>query len=285
MKKLLLLFVLVLSASLALATEPGHPLDCSDWVFVDEGLSCEVWIADPACGSWTNLDPACDTTPERTRDNQSGRLTIESSEIGVCGGTPMRRSELVRYHRGSRELLAYIEERCASMSPARIDGFRVRSGPLFDEEEGAIRILFQSHCVGDGCYGDQLSVYSIRGFATEFEIMQSYNPSLDQWSFRVPVLPEGLQYAGWFDTYWGWLDKPLDFGEAKALQCEYPATPPAIGALMSFADAAPRPTPGRAVYYLTRVNTEGTLRSGRLATTGGTLRGRDALVLPPCVPE
>ena len=44
------LCLLVLAAP-ALASNPGEPLDCSDWVFLEPGLSCSYFVAPGNCGS------------------------------------------------------------------------------------------------------------------------------------------------------------------------------------------------------------------------------------------
>ena len=36
-----------------------------------------------------------------------------------------------------------------------------------------------------------------------FEILQTYTPTANEVSFRVPYMPEGFQYADYFDTYYG----------------------------------------------------------------------------------
>lgn len=36
-----------------LASEPGQPLDCSDWVFLEPGLSCTMLVTPPVlCSEW-----------------------------------------------------------------------------------------------------------------------------------------------------------------------------------------------------------------------------------------
>ena len=49
----------------------------------------------------------------------------------------------------------------------------------------------------------QRSIIAIEGFATTFEVLQSYNPTPNQFGFRVPYMPEGFQAADWFNTYRG----------------------------------------------------------------------------------
>ena len=45
--------------------------------------------------------------------------------------------------------------------------------------------------------------FAISGFATTFEILQTYQPTANEISFRVPYMPEGFQFADYFDTYYG----------------------------------------------------------------------------------
>ncbi len=62
---------------------------------------------------------------------------------------------------------------------------------------------------------------AIHGLAPLFEILQTYEPTTSEFSFRVPYMPEGFSAANWFDSYYGEL--PVDFTQAQALQCEFPA--------------------------------------------------------------
>ena len=55
-------FLLVLLTTFpASASDPGEPLDCSDWVFLEPGISCQVAVtpcsqgADQLCGRGANL--------------------------------------------------------------------------------------------------------------------------------------------------------------------------------------------------------------------------------------
>ncbi|MHC4089481.1 MAG: hypothetical protein ACYSVY_04240 [Planctomycetota bacterium] len=44
MPRIVLFFVVPLLLLPVWASEPGEPLDCSDWVFLEPGLSCSVLI-------------------------------------------------------------------------------------------------------------------------------------------------------------------------------------------------------------------------------------------------
>ena len=117
------------------------------------------------------------------------------------------------------------------------------------------------------------------GFTTTFDVLQTYTPQL---GFRVPHMPKGMPAADKFDTYWGPLTKPLDFTQARPLQCGYPAAPPHVGDYLTVADPLPTPTPGSGYYYVTSATYQGQTRYGR-RTTKGKLSGRDPALLPGCV--
>jgi hypothetical protein len=138
-------------------------------------------------------------------------------------------------------------------------------------------------------------VAAIHGFTTTFEVLQNYNPAQPnvgvatggpqaaQIGFRVPARPEGMAGADHFDTYWGPLAHPIDFTQAHALQCDYPATPPHFGDYLTVADTVPTPAPRHGVYYVTAATYQGVTRYGRKATATH-LTGRDPALLPACTP-
>ena len=113
-----------------------------------------------------------------------------------------------------------------------------------------------------------------------FEILQTYTPTADL-GFRVPAMPEGFQFADWFDTYYGDLATVGDWSLAQPLQCGYPATAPNVGDYFTVADTLPDPVPGQGRYYVTAVNYQGQTRYGR-KSSGGVLTGRDPAMLPVC---
>jgi len=123
---------------------------------------------------------------------------------------------------------------------------------------------------------------SFSGFATTFDILQTYTPQASL-GFRVPYMPEGMAGADHFDSYWGNLTKPLDFTQAHPLQCGYPVAAPHVGDYLTVADTVPTPVPGRGIYYVTSATHQGATRYGR-KTTAGHLSGRDPAMLPACAP-
>ena len=126
-----------------------------------------------------------------------------------------------------------------------------------------------------------MKLIEIGGFTTTFEILQTYEPTSNEISFRVPYMPEGLQAAEWFDTYYGDLATVGDWSQAQPLQCGYPAPPPSVGDYLAAADPLPDPAPSEGRYYVTAVTYEGQTRYGRKSTTAG-LSGRDPARLPTC---
>lgn len=291
----------VLGVTTAVASQPGQPLDCEDWVFNEPGLSCQE-VSAPHCELGLCRDVR--TTDTQVVDNDGRILFIRQRELTDSSGVPnqcggyavMHRIELVESHGSIETVLAYVDDRC--WSPPKLDAIEPMAagssaGFNFDAVNGRVILAVKDKCnqpnpettcsAGYGDPNDPLPwVLAIEGFTTLFEVLQSYDPPADSFSFRVPYMPEGFEAADWFDTYWGYLERPLDLSQATPLQCEYPSTAPQTGDYLEIADLAPTPAPGRAVYYLTRVTFQGAERAGR-RLMGGQLAGRDASVLPDCV--
>src|SRR5262249_53070084 len=115
------LFAIIATAALpALASQPGHPLDCSDWVFLDSAYRCSDYSR-PCVGG------ACEMIGQtRVVDNAGGIVYLTEIDLGTCegcSGTPGRiRKELHRFDGTTDELIAYIEGRCGgngTESPGR----------------------------------------------------------------------------------------------------------------------------------------------------------------------
>ena len=121
----------------------------------------------------------------------------------------------------------------------------------------------------------------LEGFTTTFEILQTYTPTASALGFRVPYMPEGFQYADYFDTFYGALDTVGDWSQAQPLQCGYPATAPEVGDYLTVSDTLPTPSPGQGYYYVTAVHCAGETRYGRKRDSG-VLSGRDPGVLAGC---
>lgn len=310
MRYVLLIGMLV--ATPVWASSPGDALDCTDWIFNEPGLTCSFVVPRPCdsslfCGDVADgVDPRLDNYGVHQAVTPSGRLImvrgVDSGEtcLRVSTVAVMRRFEIVALDGGQETILGSISERCVTGVPYnRIDSVGqfppsgiANSSTIypgvtnFDPQAGRLLLRMQTSCfgVGGNCpadYGTGVFVFGIGGFTTTFEILQSFTPTADAFGFRVPYMPEGMQYADFFDTYTGDLATVGDWTQLQPLQCSYPATAPSVGDYFEVTDTLPDPAPGTGRYYLTVANYMGERRFGR-KNIGGTLSGRDPTALPTC---
>ena len=277
----------------AFASEPGQPLDCSDWVFLEPGHSCEK-VIDVTVTS-TGIGGS-----DTQFDNQ-GRFfrlnPVMSLQIGACprpdGLRAMYRTRLEWFDGQTWIAIAYVDDRCLPdgtmdvQRPAPREGLGSMSGAAltFDGKGGRMFISLWSDCISGDCSAyppgsTNIWLASFGGFSTTFEVLQTYTPQTAL-GFRIPYMPEGMAGADHFDTYWGPLAHPLDFTQAHPLQCNYPASAPHVGDYLTLADTVPTPAPGQGVYYVTAATYQGATRYGR-KTTAGHMSGRDPALLPTC---
>jgi len=259
------------------ASEPGQPLDCSDWVFLEPGLTCTP--IDSNCGNGSPGSDWC--TGGRSTEVLATGWPVRMFHRAIsppisCGLNAVNALvELVRFDGSTSRRIATLQERC--VADGRVD--KVSAGELnwFDPADGSLYFHLQLWCDSDTTtgpceYGSRTLLGKISGFVTTFEILQTYAPTSGPLSFSVPYMPEGFQYADFFDTYWG---------EARPLQCGYPSTQPSVGDHLAVEDTLPTPAPGTGRYYVTAVTHLGQRRFGRKAG-GGVLTGRDPSALPGC---
>lgn len=216
----------ILVAVPVLASEPGQPLDCSDWVFLVPGLHCEYASPWP-CQDALPTSECVVSTASHAISNDSYQLAVRAvalpTECPLSVHTfPMTRIELVRFDGISTQLLGYLSDRCNSPSNMDqvevFDGFGYsffNSNPiLFDAVRGSLWTTTEVWCQGDGggcpyqtdcqtagCIAP-LRVFRITGLTPLYEVQESYDPSMSNFGFRVPALPEGLDAVDHFDTYW-----------------------------------------------------------------------------------
>jgi hypothetical protein len=267
----------------ALASEPGQPLDCSDWVIVAPGLTCRAYIPYPCHNNSGGHFTACFRTPSGTGDNEGNTIWFGQDYYpGPCGF--LLRHSLYRSSDHGDELLAYVDERCVDPVTNNIDVLNINSLGFFPTQ-GRLQVaaVLYSTSPSPLPYEQGYTALAFEGFATLFDIFQSFTPQLAALGFHVPAHPEGLAGANSFDTFWGPLAKPLDFTQAHPLACDYPATPPHVGDYLTVPDTVPTPAPGQGVYYVTSATYQGATRYGR-KTTAGHLTGRDPALLPACIP-
>ena len=286
-RSVVVLFGLVALSSISEASQPGQPLDCSDMVFLEPGYSCELLVPTENQGTWDVGGTG------RAIDNEGRLLAVCTQHLGFfphCGD--LNRTEILRLEGNSVQTIGYIDDRLADCqtlwpsAPHCVDTAHARGGGgicycvQFDPLTG--RLLFSSSWPAVDGLRDPFR-FSISGFSTLFDVIDSYVPTSGSLGFRVPNRPDALRAADRFDTYWGNVTKPLDLAQAHPLQCAYPDHQPQVGEYLTYLDTAPTPEPGQAIYYLTSVTYQGQTRAGRKALDGW-LSGRDATSLPPCVP-
>jgi hypothetical protein len=286
------------ACSAALASQPGQPLDCSDWIVSAPGIACSAVIP-PDCSTQS----ACIRGVPITADN-AGRLLYvrrEATPIGTCGGNELYRSRIVARDPAdaAETLIAVVSDRCTisgdsdsitSNESAEPPDLPITHQPvLFDPINGRLLVPMRSYCRngGGGCAsyvsgGGGVWLAAFSGFATTFEILQTYAPQPPSVGIRVPYMPDGLPAADHFDTYYGPLTHPINFSAAQPLACGYPSAPPHVGDYVTVNDRLPDPEPGTGRYYVTAATYQGQSRYGR-KTSHGRLSGRDSGLLPACV--
>ena len=290
----------------SVASQPGQPLDCSDWVILEPGITCGWHLPPPDSPNPTSDLFSFGMSNPRVVDAQ-GR-TIQARRVPSDPQPPptdcgeLWRTELVRWDGYTLSTIAYVDDRCEDgpYGKARacvtrygggdVDECRPGGGAmfldlLFDLVNGRLLVGASSvSCaLAGGCSSDYRYILSFGGFTTLFDVVESFAPATSGLGQRIPQLPEGLRAADRFDTYWGNVTKPLDLAQAHPLQCAYPDHQPQVGEYLTYLDTAPTPEPGQAIYYLTSVTYQGQTRAGRKALDSR-LSGRDATSLPPCVP-
>ena len=121
-------------------------------------------------------------------------------------------------------LVGYLRNRCVGLAHDRSETC-TGTGALrphclfFDSPAG--RLLVKSRNTAGAVSGTQ--VFAIRGFASLFDVAQTFSPVETYVGFRVPYMPEGLPAADRFDTYYGTLSTVGDWSQAQPLQCGYPS--------------------------------------------------------------
>ena len=291
MKRTFLRALLFLTTSgVALPSQPGHPLDCSDWVFLEPGHSCAVFAP---IGSVPPTSSVLTKGTNRVSDNNGNLLFLRRTDM-ACRNVLI---ELVRFDGQGEHTVAYIQDRdydgCSSPNradrilPTEITNVAHAEVLSFDSVNGRVLIPLRSYCQQGSndmcgtCYACGWWVAAIDGFAPLFEIMQTYTPSETALQFHVPAHPEGLAAAERFDTYWGHVEDLPDFTVANPMQCNYPATPPTGGTYLTVTDTSPAPVVGHANYTVTAVSQGGQRRYGR-QRIAGVMRGRNSALLPAC---
>ena len=287
----------------ARATTYGQALDCTDFVASRPGVTCRPAVAYPCPKDAQGLASICVVgNDNRAVDNEGNVFRVRRvvQPVATCGPAPFYRLEIVRSRSNDPQLeqsIGYIDERCYDPGHNRVDRIQGYRGGIvdgqdinsavvrFDPINGRLLVSVYDFCTRDNgvCeYSPDYWVMELDGFATLFEVLQTYTPQASL-GFHVPYMPEGMAGADHFDSYWGPLSHPINFTQAHPLQCGYPAVPPHVGDYLTVTDTVPTPAPGQGVFYVTAATYQGATRYGR-KTTAGHLSGRDPAVLPACTP-
>ena len=280
MTRFAVLAALVLVLGPAFASEPGQPLDCSDWVILEPGISCTTLVPYP----WSGVSPSAQQLAFGTKIDNNGNGLFFTTQItgptacDIPSSRYIRRWDLVRTTpQGAETVLASFNERCVNGSGDLIE----YPWYGFDATNGRLTLAYSNRSTTDAyAYAPQRIAFT--GFATLFDVLQTFNPESSTLGFRVPYMPEGMGGADLFDTYWGNLGNPIDFTQAQPLQCGYPSTPPQVGDYLTVAATLPNPPAGQGRYYITAATYQGQTRYGR-KRQGTVMSGRDPSVLPACV--
>ncbi|MHC4091503.1 MAG: hypothetical protein ACYSVY_14735, partial [Planctomycetota bacterium] len=183
-RTLALVFISVLGMP-ALASSPGEPLDCSDWVFLEPGYYCNPETPMHHCGA------QCFYFRGMEVDNEGYRYQLRREQTSsiACGGLGWFRTELVRMAGTEETTIAYVEDRCVidGLADKILPVLRQTGGPvttfggvLFDDKAGVMFLVLDSFCGlarGDlecgytGRPDDGRWIARIGGFRTAAEIL------------------------------------------------------------------------------------------------------------------
>jgi len=166
------------------ASDPGDPLDCSDWVLLEPGLSCVALIPYPCEESpWCPISSDVTTTDNHGRFFQTRRFRLPP--IPCPNGSTVFdawRTELVAFDGISESLVAYIEDRCGPI-PFAIDRIWPDATPdnnvegehfsysRFNAVNGHLCAGFTNHSFSAGLYDSDSWIACFEGFPTLAETL------------------------------------------------------------------------------------------------------------------
>jgi hypothetical protein len=274
----------------ALASQPGQPIDESDFQPLLAGTAVSIFVSPGECAqSYPGDAGFCAGTPSGyVIVSDSCIYTLRLWDLGRCapGSSPSYSRHIVQRRCDGQafENVIEVDDRCNADGTIDAVDLALLSPDL---NAGRIMVLARSFPRDVNAnpvrYDAVTRIDTVTGLTTEFEVLQTFTPpSPSAVAFRVPYMPEGMGGSDHFDTYWGALTQPIDFKQAHPLQCGYPATPPKVGDYLTVADTLPTPSAGKGYYYVTATTYQGQRRDGR-QVVNGKLVGRDPAVLPACV--
>ena len=176
MKQLLILLIAAATIP-AWASEPGQPLDCSDWVIVEPGLSMSTTIPYP-CPDVEGAPTSGCRSITGNIDNTGGFFFAHISSLGVeCnpGGSLLNRHAIYRFRDGEDELIAYLDNRCGA-NPICSDETSAAPPGGFDDKNGSLFISMQHvHENGPGPDCGEAN-YARSSWAVNFDHHHSLSP-------------------------------------------------------------------------------------------------------------
>ena len=128
------------------ASDPGEPLDCSDWVILEPGISCSTIIPYPC----PLPSPQCYTSSQTNIDNEGTAFYIDETLLGDgassgCGHNIYRRGLSRITPQGDITLIAYVDERCNGLD--EVDQI-ANLGVGFDPYSGSLHVFYRNISAG-----------------------------------------------------------------------------------------------------------------------------------------
>ncbi len=165
----------LLAVSPALASEPGKPLDCADWVITEPGIECSIVVAHPCAG-------LCLGGSSPVTDNFGNLWAVRRTDLleNVCEWSCLRRSELLRKDGEEWKVIAYVDDRCAEpyADTAIPEGlvFDAISGKLFLRLHNAAVKADCSPATGEALYEADDSLIAFAPFTKLVDALPSVEP-------------------------------------------------------------------------------------------------------------
>jgi hypothetical protein len=176
----------VLMSVPAWGSNPGEPLDCSDWVSLNPELSCSDKVPYPCTFDPENGVCLVNSFPTVALDNTGVFYRIRQipavDEFGdplMCGIRRLEEVQLLRITGTTIQLMGYIRSRCVLVEPNIRDTIGTADqGILFDEETGSLLLQLDpgcrapsiNECLNYSPTGGRWMA-SIHGLSTESEIL------------------------------------------------------------------------------------------------------------------
>jgi len=130
----------------AWASEPGEPVDCDDWVFLEAGLSCDTYNPHPAD---TGLRVGGTALVLDNEGNPYASKFIHG--VGTCGAVRLDRLEIVRFNGSNETTIAFIEDKCFNPALNQADQVSFPDALralVFVRNSGSMLVALHTRCRG-----------------------------------------------------------------------------------------------------------------------------------------